>query len=101
HRLLQHPAADDLPILRLDRDDAEDRLRPALHLLARFRPAAEGDHRLPGLLLPNRAECDPRLQLALGGAGALLPLDRRALGTGVLESAAAGGNAAMLRRLQI
>ena len=64
HRLLVDPAADDLSLLRQPRDDAEDRLRAAVHLLARLRPAAQGHHRLPGLLLPDRAQRHPRLQLA-------------------------------------
>ena len=68
HRLFVHPAADHLSVLRLPRDDAEDRLRAAVHLVARLRTAAQGHHRLSRLLLPDRAERDSRLQFAERGA---------------------------------
>ena len=71
HRLLVDPAADHLSVLRQPRDDAEDRLRAAVHLVARLRAPAQGDHRLSRLLLPDRAQRHPRLRLAAGGTRAL------------------------------
>ena len=43
-RLFVNSPKDHLSVLRQHRDDAEDRLRAALHLMARLRPPTQGHH---------------------------------------------------------